>query len=87
MSDGFKTTTLRDEIQPRGSDLTTWQKVLLAQQMKDVERCPQNEDSICSWSIKYSKQGAFWCHGRYYRDCSVWMRVQANDGDPSVLIQ
>lgn len=89
MSEGFESQTLRDTIQPREPHLSSWQKAWVKQQTKDVEVCPmRSDDWICSWSIKYREGGAVWCHGRYYRDgCSVWKMVQANDGDPSVLIK
>ena len=89
MSDGFKTQTLREQIQPPDLSPSSWQKLWKKQQSKDVDVCPQwNEDWVCEWSLKYRKGGAVWCHGRYYEDgCSVWKMVQANGGDPSVLIQ
>jgi len=85
---GFKPVTLRDEIQPRGSGLNTWEKLWRQRQSYDVVACPQrNGEWVCGWSLKYRKNGAVWCHGRYYRSgCSVWIRVQANDGDPTILI-
>ena len=88
MSDGFKSQTLRDQIQPREHSRSSWQKAWIAQQKKDVDVCPQrNEDWVCTWSVKYRKVGVE-CHGRYYRDgCSVWKMVEANGGDPAVLIQ
>jgi hypothetical protein len=84
---GFKT-LLEEEREKQGKPVTVrgGDKAWWKRELAHYSSCPHVEDYVCVFSRKFRTVGVFNCSGSWHQTCQVYLLVNNNNGDPTVLI-